>query len=385
MEDQISRDMIAAKEQLGKNNSVKAKDAQQKAAQKLRSMSALMKESLESNEKEQLEEDVNSLRQVLDNLLSFSYSEEEVMKQFNVSKVGSSVYNSFLKQQQTLKTQFKHIDDSLFTLSLRNPKIAEDVTKEIGAVHYNVESAIVNLGNGVVAKGVACQQYAVAASNKLADFLSELLHTMQMNLSGMKSGNPKPGQGKGMQLPDIISKQKGLGEKMQQQMKGQGKPGEGEPKSGGTSDSKGKQGEEGSVGEGDAKAIMEIYKEQKQLRDALQNELNKNGLNGAGQNALEQMKQIEKQILNKGFKNDVVQRILNLNHELLKLDNAQQQQGEDNKRKAEISREAFSNPSKSLPAGLLQYMNSVEILNRQSLPLQPNFNQRVQKYFNKND
>ncbi|MGL5113079.1 MAG: hypothetical protein ACRC6O_10625, partial [Flavobacterium sp.] len=235
------------------------------------------------------------------------------------------------------------------------------------------------------AKGVACQQYAVAASNKLADFLSELLHTMQMNLSGMKSGNPKPGQGKGMQLPDIISKQKGLGEKMQQQMKGQGKPGEGEPKFGGTSHSKGKQGEEGSVGEGDAKAIMEIYKEQKQLRDALQNELNKNGLNGAGQNALEQMKQIEKQILNKGFKNDVLQRILNLNHELLKLDNAQQQQGEDNKRKAEISRKAFSNPSKSLPAGLLQYMNSVEILNRQSLPLQPNFNQRVQKYFNKND
>ena len=207
---------------------------------------------------------------------------------------------------------------------------------------------------------------------------------MQMDLSGMSSGNPKPGQGKGIQLPDIISKQKGLGDKMKQQMKGEGKAGEGKPKpssSGATS----KEGDEGSSGEGDAKAILEIYREQKQLRDALQNELNKNGINGAGQNALEQMKQIEKQLLNKGFKNEVLQRILNLNHELLKLDNALQQQGQDTKRQSETNLKSFSNPAKQLPTNLLQYINSIEILNRQSLPLRSNFNQKVQEYFNKND
>ena len=32
-----------------------------------------------------------------------------------------------------------------------------------------------------------------------------------------------------------------------------------------------------------------------------------------------------------------------------------------------------------------EYLNSVEILNRQSLPLQPNFNQKVQNYFKSND
>ena len=34
---------------------------------------------------------------------------------------------------------------------------------------------------------------------------------------------------------------------------------------------------------------------------------------------------------------------------------------------------------------LKEYLNSVEILNRQSLPLQPNFNQKVQNYFKGND
>jgi hypothetical protein len=32
-----------------------------------------------------------------------------------------------------------------------------------------------------------------------------------------------------------------------------------------------------------------------------------------------------------------------------------------------------------------EYLNSIEILNRQSLPLRSNFNQKVQEYFIKND
>lgn len=384
LEQKINTDLNNAKEQLNKKNASKAKESQKNASQNLKKMSQSMKQAMEGGEQEQLQEDVKMLRQVLDNLLAFSNSQEDLMKQFKATKVGSATYNKHLKTQQTLKTQFKHVDDSLFSMSLRNAKIAEDVTKEIGNVQYNIDNAIDKLGNGIVSKGISHQQFSVASANKLADFLSEILHNMQMDLSGMSSGNPKPGQGKGMQLPDIISKQKGLGDKMKQQMKGEGKAGEGKPKpssSGATS----KEGDEGSSGEGDAKAVLEIYREQKQLRDALQNELNKNGINGAGQNALEQMKQIEKQLLNKGFKNEVLQRILNLNHELLKLDNALQQQGQDTKRQSETNLKSFSNPAKQLPTNLLQYINSIEILNRQSLPLRSNFNQKVQEYFNKND
>jgi hypothetical protein len=61
------------------------------------------------------------------------------------------------------------------------------------------------------------------------------------------------------------------------------------------------------VWEKSMQALLEIYKEQKQLR-ALENELNKQGLGGSGQNALEKMKEIEKQILNKGFKNETLQK-----------------------------------------------------------------------------
>jgi hypothetical protein len=142
---------------------------------------------------------------------------------------------------------------------------------------------------------------------------------------------------------------------------------------------------DGIDGEGDAESIMEIFKQQQQLRESLQNELNKQGLGGSGQSALDQMKQIEKQLLNKGFNNEVLQRMMNLKYELLKLDKAVQQQGEEEKRQADGAKQQFKNSTPPLPPALQEYLKSIEILNRQTLPLRSNFNLKVQEYFNKND
>ena len=410
-EKSIDEDMKNAKEQLQKQQKDKAKPKQKSAAKKMKQMSQKMAEQMQSGDMEQMEEDVVMLRQILDNLLAYSFSQEDVMKQFKNLKRGAPSFNKNLKIQQDLKQQFKHVDDSLFAMSLRNPKIAEDVTKEIGNVQYNVDKALENLAEANVAKGNSHQQYAVSSANRLADMLSDILNSMQMSLQmeGQGKGKPKPGQGQGsgMQLPDIIKKQDGLAEKMKKGMKKGEKPGEGQEgkegekpgqgqqgskegkgqKSGNSGQSQGneKGGEQGQDGEGDAKAIMEIYKEQQQLREALEKELKKQGIGGNGQNALEQMKQIEKQLLNKGFNNETLQKVLNLKYELLKLEKAIQQQGQDKKRQSETNKKEFSNQANALPTRLQEYLNSIEILNRQSLPLRSNFNQKVQEYFIKND
>jgi hypothetical protein len=427
-EKSIDEDLKNAKEQLQKQQKEKAKPKQKNAAKKMKQMSQEMAESMAGAEMEQMDEDIEMLRQILDNLLAYSFSQEDVMKQFKNLRRGAPSFNKNLKIQQDLKQQFKHVDDSLFAMSLRNPKIEENITKEIGNVQYNMDKALETLVEANVSKGNSHQQYAVSSSNKLADFLSDLLNNMQqqMQMSASGAGKPKPGQGQGgMQLPDIIKKQEGLAEKMKKGMKKGDKPGEGKEgdkgeqgdkegqgkkpgsKSGERQDGKngtgnqkgsggqkgngqsgdGKQngGEKGQDGEGDAKAIMEIFKEQQQLREALQNELNKKGLGGNGQNAIDQMKQLEKQLLNKGFNNETLQKILNLKYELIKLEKALQQQGEDKKRQSDTNKKEFNNQSNALPERLKEYLNSIEILNRQSLPLRSNFNQKVQEYFKTND
>ena len=399
-EKSIDEDLKKASDELLKDKKDKAKPKQKSAAKKMKEMGGQITESMEGGEMEQHEEDVKMLRQILDNLLAFSFSQEDLMKQFKGLKRGSPSFNKDLKTQQNLKQQFKHVDDSLFAMSLRNPKIAEDVTKEIGNVHYNIEKALESFVDSQIPKGLSHQQYTISAANKLANFLSDALNNMQseMQMSGAgKGGKPKPGkeQGAGTQLPDIIKKQEGLGEKMKEGMKkgqkpGDGKkPGEGEKgKSGkdgksGTGDSQ--DGENGEDGEGNAGEIMKIYQEQKQLREALQNALNKEGIGGNSQNSLEQMKQIEKQLLNKGFNNETLQKMLNLQYELLKLEKATQQQGEEKKRQSQTNLKDFNNQSKPLPSNLQEYLNSIEILNRQTLPLRSNFNQKVKEYFKNND
>ncbi len=391
-EKSIEEDLKKASDELQKDKKASAKSKQKSAAKKMKQMAQKMEQEMQDAEMEQLEEDVAMLRQVLDNLLAFSFSQEDLMVKFKGYKIGSPAFNKALKNQQDLKLQFKHIDDSLFAMSLRNPKIGENITKEIGSAQYNLDKSLETLVDAQIAKGVSHQQYTVSSANKLADFLSDILGNMQMSMSGEGAGKPKPGSGDGMQLPDIIKKQEGVSDKIKDGMNKGQKPGQ-KPGQGNKPGKDGEQGidgkgktqggsSEGENGEGDAKAIMEIYKEQKKLRESLQNELNKQGIGGSGQNALDQMKEIEKQLLNKGFKNETLQRILNVKQELLKLNTAIQQQGQENKRQSETNRKEFSNQSKPLPPAFLDYLNSIEILNRQSLPLRSNFNQKVQEYFN---
>ena len=414
-EKSIDEDLKKASDQLQKKSKEGAKPKQKSASKKMKQMSQDMQSSMEMGEQEQMEEDVAMLRQILDNLLAYSFSQESVMGQFKGLKRGSPSFNKNLKTQQDLKQEFKHVDDSLFALSLRNPKLSEGVTAEVGNVQYNIDKALETLAEADVFKGVSYQQYAISASNKLADMLASLLNNMQMSMqmsgSGKGKGKPSPGKGSGgeSQLPDIIKKQGDLEKKMKDGMKPGDKPGNkpgqkpgekpGEGKEGGK-EGKGKQGKEGKSGsgssgqgdsdgengqdgEGDARAIMEIYKEQQELRESLQKELEKQGVGNQGKSALEQMKQIEKQLLNKGFNNEVLQKILNVKYELLKLEKAVQQQGEEKKRQSETSKKDFTNTATALPARLQEYINSVEILNRQTLPLRSNYNQKVQEYFNK--
>ena len=97
------------------------------------------------------------------------------------------------------------------------------------------------------------------------------------------------------------------------------------------------------------------------------------------------MEQVEMDLLNKGFTNQTLQKMLNLQHQLLKMENATFQQGEDTKRKSDTNRETFENNTNNQIPTAKQYFNTTEILNKQSLPLQPVYKKKVQEYFKQTD
>ena len=221
---------------------------------------------------------------------------------------------------------------------------------------------------------------------------------MQMQMS--------PGDGDGdMQLQDIIMSQEELKKKVEQSL-GEGEPKQdsGEAKEGdsdGTKGKNGKQGKEGqngaqnggeneqSVQKGDAEIdtgeLFEIFKKQQELRNALQDLLDKKSLGSNGNTLLDSMEKIEQDLVNQGITERLLQDMTLLKHQLLKLEKAVQQQGEDTKRVSNTTKaERFQAPVPSAET-IKQYFNTPEILNRQSLPLRQEYKLKVQDYFKNNN
>ncbi|WP_335966708.1 DUF4175 family protein [Galbibacter sp. PAP.153] len=362
-----------------------AKQKQKNAARKMKEMSEKMGQMMQASAQNTLQEDSEMLRQILDNLVVFSFDQEAVMEKVQSYKENSSNLSVYLKKQNDLRTVFEHVDDSLFALSLRQPKISENINQNITDVYYNMDKTLELFAENRFYQGISHQQYTLTAANELADFLSNTLDNMQKSLaSGSSSGS-----GNEFQLPDIIQSQQQLNKKMKEGMQ-KGEKGQKQGKENGKEGQE-QQGESGSKKYGNEQMsgeLYEIYKQQQQLRNALEEQLKK--LQGAGekkqaQQLISQMEQIENDLLEKGFTNATEQKMLQLQHQLLKMEDASFQQGKKEERESETNTKEFTNTSSYKIPNLQQYFNEVEILNRQALPLRQNYKQKVNAYFKNDD
>ncbi|MGK0307597.1 MAG: hypothetical protein ACI8RP_000549, partial [Urechidicola sp.] len=372
-----------------KEKKKEASKKQKSAAHKMKKMSGKMSESMLAMEGESIDEDIASLRAILENLVEFSFQQEDLLSNF--SRIGNShpEFANNLKKQHVLKEYFEHIDDSLYTLSMRQPKISSSIYKDLSNVHYFLDESLSHFTEDQFNTGLSDQQFVMTSTNNLAYLLSNILNSMQNAQFSMGKGE---GKGKSFSLPDIIQKQGEMIEKMQQGIK----PGEEKGKN------PGQKGEEGSKGNGNkgkngqqtgqgvrdqmSGEIYEIYKEQSKLRQLLKDALGEQkGNQGAVKNSLDKMEQLEQDLLNKGFSNEVLQKMMELKHELLKLEKAAQEQGQDDQRESNSNKQLFEKRNiKDLDRKKL-WFNQNEILNRQSLPLQSIYKKKVQEYFKHND
>merc|ERR1711974_368620 len=166
----------------------KAKKKQKQAAQKMKEMSGQMAQMMQMGGGDQAQEDATMLRQILDNLVLFSFDQESLMDQFKSIEINHNEYGKFLRKQSNLREHFEHVDDSLFALSLRQPKISEQVNKQITEVFFNIDKSLGQLSENRIYQGVAAQQYTITATNELASFLSDILDNMNAQM------NPSMGQ-----------------------------------------------------------------------------------------------------------------------------------------------------------------------------------------------
>ncbi|WP_318343137.1 hypothetical protein [Flagellimonas baculiformis] len=389
-------------QQKSQNNASKK---QKSAAHKMKEMSQALQQSASGGGGASDSEDAEMLRQILDNLVTFSFKQEKLFDNLQVADADISQFSRTVKDQQNLRRLFEHVDDSLFALSLRRVELSEFVNEQITEVYYNIDKSLESIAENQIYQGASYQQYVINATNALADFLANILDNMQQNMGSGQGGS----DGQDFQLPDIIKGQQSIQEKMEGEGQQGSKPKEGEKEQGSQGEGKqqsddgeakeqgqkGKNGQENENGEAEGKRnngsdemgmseIYEIYKEQQYLRQKLEEQLQdmiRKEDQDLAKKLLMQMEDFENDLLENGITERNRTKANNIQHQLMKLENAAMEQGMKEQRESTGNKIDYTNPIITKPELLKDYQNDIEILNRQALPLRQNFEKKVKVYF----
>ena len=386
--EEIKQDMQKASENLDQKQSSAANKKQKKAASKMKQMAKQMAMPLGGGGGEQNEEDIATLQAILKSLLNFSFKQEQLLTDLYTHK-GKVYLSQQLLQQNALKKYFKHINDSLYTLALRNPKISQFVLDEAYEIDMGLDKTLSHLSENQNFQSSANAQYVLKGANKLADFLSNALDNMKNASPSMGQGKGK--KGKGFSLPDIIKKQGESISKMQEGLKKkQGDKPNGKKKGEKKGDKKGKKGKQGKEGkngkksgDGESARQYELYKQQQRIKEDLQ-QLGEKFSDKATQQKIKdlakKMEDLQKRLLREGITQSTLNKMIQLQHELLKLKNATFTQHEDDQRQSITNQKRFSGFDSIFSPENPLFVPQNELLKRKQLPVNQKVKQKIKQY-----
>jgi len=389
-EQSIQKEQENSSDQLEKKQDKKASESQKKAGEQMEQLAADMKSAMKDDQQEQAEEDMDALRQLLENIVQLSFDQEANMNDLQATAVRDPHLVDIGRQQKKLRDDAKLVEDLLFALSKRVPQLQAMVNREMNLVNDNMDQALSHLAEARAndrERPLAAdrQQRAMTSLNNLALMLDEALQQMQQQASGMpgKGSCKKPGgagssSGDSKKMQKIKSQQEALSkqlEAMKKALEKGKKPGE-------------KPGEKnpGGMGPGMSQQLAQLAAQQAALRQEMQRmaqELNKDG-SGSGnglQKLAEQMEQNEKDIVNKNLTNESMKRQQDIMTRMLEAEKAERERELDQKRES-ISGQDRDHPD---PARFFNYqrskMREAELLRTVPPGLKPYYKARVDQYF----
>lgn len=385
-EQEIENEMQNSQQQLENNKNKKASDAQKSAAEKMEKLAEKMQESLSAMQGggQQQAEDLNKLREILENLIQLSFDQENLMKQVKTTNTKDPNYVKLTQKQKRIKDDTKVIEDSLYALSKRVIQLEADINREIAEINMNITKAINELAERNKENAQSRQQFAMTGFNNLALLIDEAVQAMQQQMAQQipgqgscnkpgASGKPKPGNAS---LPSMKQLQEQLNKQMQEMKKSMEKGNQQGPGM--------KPGEQGGMNM--SKELAKMAAEQQALRQQLQElseQLLKNGKNGsrALDDITKLMEQTETDIVNKNISAETIRRQQDILTRLLEAENAEREREFEEKRESkEVKNYDLSNPERFFEYNK-QMEQQIELLKTMPPTFNRFYKEKVALYF----
>lgn len=203
-------------------NKKNASQSQKQAEQKMREMSSKLSEMQMDMQSKQDEQNLEDLRELLENLLTLSFDQEDLRNEVSKLKYGDPVLKDKSQQQKKLQDDMNLVRDSLEALANRVFEIQKFVLDESKSITENMDKSQRFFRSKQVNFIMQYQQGAMTGINNLANMLSDVMKQMQQNMMSQMQGNSmcnKP-NGQKPSMKGLGKKQQDLNQQMEQMMKG---------------------------------------------------------------------------------------------------------------------------------------------------------------------
>lgn len=380
-QEEIEQELNNSENSLEKNQRSKAAGSQKNASQKMQEMSESLTQMQQDMIGEGMSEDMDALRDILENLIQLSFDQESLIDKTNQINPNDPNFTSMIREQKSIKDDLKSVEDSLFALSKRQIMIEPFISKELTSIHQNIDKATDFLNNRRMKQAAEKQQFVMTSLNNLALMLSEALDQMMQSMmqqsssnSTCKNGQPKPGAGK-----TSIKSMRQLQEQLNQQM--------GKMKDGNKEEGKKQDGKKGNSGQSMSEQLARMAAEQEAIRNQMQqyaDQLEKEGNMGSSKELKKIMSDMEKtevDLVNKKVTQETLLRQQEILTRLLTSEKAELEREKEEKRE---STEAKNKINRN-PGEILEYKeresNEIELLKTMLPTMKPFYKSKVNQYF----
>jgi len=344
------------------SNRKKASKAQQRARDRMKEIRQSLSDMQSGMQMEQQQEDLQNLRDLVDNLVTLSFNQESLMNEFRDIRQSDPRFIDLSQQQLKIQDDSEIIQDSLRALSQRVFQISSFVLKELAEMGRQMDGTVEALKEKRVSQAVGRQQFTMTSINNLALLLDDALQQMQEQMANQMGAGKGKGQEKNIPMSGLTELQKQLSEQIKE-MK-----------------------ETGQNGRQLSEQLAKMAAQQERLRNALENfetGIDGNKLGEKIDKLVQQMELNEMDLLNKNISEETIERQRDIITRMLDAENAMEQRGEEEKREAQTAFEY----ELSVPESMLEYLKQkekeVDLLKTIPTKLNPYYKKETNKYFNK--
>ncbi len=360
-QEQTQQEQQKAQEALDKNQRKKAQKAQKQSAQQMQKMAQKLQQMQQGMQMEALQENMDNLRNILDNLITLSFDQEKVMKDFRDVQQNDPRFIDLSQEQLKLRDDAQIIEDSLLSLAERVFQIQSFVTREVKDMNMHMDGSMESLRERQQFKAIGQQQFAMTSINNLALLLNDVLSQMQQQMADA-SGQPQQKQGNQRSNMNMSELQKQLNQQIDE-LKKSGKSGR-------------------ALSEELAKMAQQQEKIRKAMQEMQQSEQGEEGGGGTGEELSKEMEETETDLVNKQLTQELIERQKDILTRLLEVEESAREQELDKKRKGETSKDQYEKATNQRFEEYIKLkQQEIELLKTVPVRLNPYYKNEANEYF----